>query len=335
MSTLIQITKPTELIVNNTPIIGGVDGRVLFEGTGNVLQQSANLFWDNTNGRLGIGTATPTTALSVTGSEASGRVIQVRSSAGKPFVEFFTTVSIGVLGSATAVTGGSANDYGLGTNGNATANLIFGTGAGYSERMRIFGSTGNLAINTTTDAGFRLDVNGTARVQGLLTGTNGINISGGNSNVYGLTFNSGGIGATGQGLWTDGKTNIQQSQGPRTNGGAAYLLTAYVGGNYDTIQLVNNGTTNCLLIQGGYASSNQPQFNVNILNLNNTYNFTTGTTVIKGIYYNPVLTSMTGVTAHHAFHSTSGRIRFEGLPTSSAGLSAGEIWNDGGTIRIV
>jgi hypothetical protein len=34
--------------------------------------------------------------------------------------------------------------------------------------MRI-ATTGNVLINTTTDAGFRLDVNGTARVQGNLT----------------------------------------------------------------------------------------------------------------------------------------------------------------------
>jgi hypothetical protein len=38
-----------------------------------------------------------------------------------------------------------------------------------SERMRIF-STGNLLINTTTDAGFRLDVNGTARINTLTIG---------------------------------------------------------------------------------------------------------------------------------------------------------------------
>jgi hypothetical protein len=38
-----------------------------------------------------------------------------------------------------------------------------------SERMRIFGSTGNISIGTTTDAGFRLDVSGTARVSGNFT----------------------------------------------------------------------------------------------------------------------------------------------------------------------
>lgn len=38
-----------------------------------------------------------------------------------------------------------------------------------TEFGRIFGATGNWGINTTTDAGFRLDVNGTARVQGNVT----------------------------------------------------------------------------------------------------------------------------------------------------------------------
>ena len=56
--------------------------------------------------------------------------------------------------------------------------------------------------------------------------------------------------------------------------------------------------------------------------------------IVRGFVYAPTMTSMTGVT-HYAFHSTAGRVRFEGLPTSAAGLSAGEIWNDGGTIRIV
>jgi hypothetical protein len=52
----------------------------------------------------------------------------------------------------------------LGTS-NATA-LQFGTNA--LTRQTIF-SNGNIGINTTTDAGFRLDVNGTARVQGNTT----------------------------------------------------------------------------------------------------------------------------------------------------------------------
>ncbi len=209
--------------------------------------------------------------------------------------------------------GGQASFSANASTGETT--LFTSSGGGFlnffsngSEAMRIPTSR-NVLIGTTTDAGYKLDVNGTARISGLLTATNGITVSGGNSNVYGLTFNSGGIGATGQGLFTDGRTNIQQSQGPRTNGGAAYLFTAYLGSNYDTIQLVNNGTTNCILLQGTYGSSNQPQINVNLLHINNTLNFTTGTNLVRGIYYNPTLTSLTGTT-HRAIETVTGDVIF-------------------------
>ena len=55
------------LTVGTSPITSGTAGRILFEGAGNVLQESSNLFWDNTNGRLGIGTSTPANPLDVSG----------------------------------------------------------------------------------------------------------------------------------------------------------------------------------------------------------------------------------------------------------------------------
>ena len=48
-------TGGSTLTVGTTPIASGTIGRVLFQGSGNVLQQSANLFWDNTNNALGLG----------------------------------------------------------------------------------------------------------------------------------------------------------------------------------------------------------------------------------------------------------------------------------------
>jgi hypothetical protein len=67
---------------------------------------------------------------------------------------------------------------------------------------------------------------------------------------------------------------------------------------------------------------------------NGTINQTgTASGAVKGFYYNPTLTSVLGT--HHAFHSTAGRVRFENLPTSATGLSSGDIWNDGGTLKIV
>jgi hypothetical protein len=53
-----------------------------------------------------------------------------------------------------------------------------------SERMRV-ASTGNILINTTTDAGFRLDVNGTARV----SGTGNVFTINDSSNSRTFTFN--------------------------------------------------------------------------------------------------------------------------------------------------
>lgn len=56
------------ITVGVTSIASGAVGRLLFEGTGNVLGESANLFWDNTNSRLGIGGTPGAFTLDVTGT---------------------------------------------------------------------------------------------------------------------------------------------------------------------------------------------------------------------------------------------------------------------------
>lgn len=48
------------------PVIGGTTGSVLFVGASSILQQdNANIFWDDTNNRLGIGTAVPSAQLTI------------------------------------------------------------------------------------------------------------------------------------------------------------------------------------------------------------------------------------------------------------------------------
>jgi hypothetical protein len=72
----------------------------------------------------------------------------------------------------------------------------------------------------------------------------------------------------------------------------------------------------------------------NTINANPTINQTgTASGAVKGFYYNPTLTSVLGT--HHAIHTTSGRVRLEGLPTSPAGLSAGDLYNNLGVLMIV
>lgn len=155
-------TIATGLTVGTTPITSGTVGRVLFEGTGNVLQESANLFWDNTNKRLGIGTASPTTSLTIFGTN---ELVQIGdgSQANSSFISFNAQRS---------QVGYKSNGLHLITSSGRA--LVFGTGtfASTTEWGRFFATTGNLGINTITDAGYKLDVNGTARVQGILYAAN-------------------------------------------------------------------------------------------------------------------------------------------------------------------
>jgi hypothetical protein len=53
-------------------------------------------------------------------------------------------------------------------NGGAQSGFNFQTLGATTSAMMIFNS-GNIGVNTTTDAGFKLDVNGTARLNGSLT----------------------------------------------------------------------------------------------------------------------------------------------------------------------
>jgi len=130
-------TIATGLTVGTTPITSGTVGRVLFEGTGNVLQESANLFWDNTNGRLGIGTASPGVSLDVNGN--------IRAAGGSgTLISSITQTNV------------------IQTNGG---NIVI-KGSGGASYATLFQTTGNLVLQNTgaaTDAGYRLDVNGGVR----------------------------------------------------------------------------------------------------------------------------------------------------------------------------
>jgi len=136
-------TIATGLTVGTTPITSGTVGRVLFEGTGNVLQESANLFWDNTNSRLGIGTATPSYGIDIAG--AIGVASSIRTGWG-----VYSRYLINPTATGTYIEFQPSNHQ-----------MQFGING--VEAIRI-PSTRNVLIGTTTDAGFRLDVNGTARI---------------------------------------------------------------------------------------------------------------------------------------------------------------------------
>jgi hypothetical protein len=198
-------TIATGLTVGTTPISSGTNGRVLFQGTGNVLQQSSSLFWDSTNNRLGIGTSTPQGNIDINATYATTGYPLIVKNTGY-FNAFFQGTSANNQAAFYLENDrGSTNSYGGFAIGGSTSNLgnIFGltrpdrlfmfadgvNNVGYAIgtlqntplqfgtnnviRATVFG-TGNIGINTTTDAGYRLDVNGTARVSDNLLLTNGI-----------------------------------------------------------------------------------------------------------------------------------------------------------------
>jgi hypothetical protein len=73
----------TGITVGTTAVTSGTDGRVFFQA-GGVVQQSASLFWDNTNSRLGVG-ATPASTVRLDvraqGALVSDIAFRVRNSA--------------------------------------------------------------------------------------------------------------------------------------------------------------------------------------------------------------------------------------------------------------
>jgi hypothetical protein len=173
-------------------------GSVLFSNGTTIAQDNANFFWDNANKRLGISATVINNLLSVgynvfnnsplasigfnptSGNVAStnGYLSLINIVAADPTSGISTGAMLGFNSSATNFYG-----QGLGALRNSKFDIWFQTGAingggyrfytGTQENVTIF-DNGNMLLQsggTKTNAGFRLDVNGNARVQGSLTST--------------------------------------------------------------------------------------------------------------------------------------------------------------------
>ena len=148
------------------PVTGtGTSGQVsYFNGTSTVTG-SNNLFWDNTNGRLGIGTAVPNNSLDITGTQrivSSGNYGLTITRSGTSGISSQTYNSTGTLyygvDNSTGgflFTGGLAYSSFLGSGSNHALQL----GTNSIVRQTIF-NNGNVAIGTTTDSGAKLTTSG-------------------------------------------------------------------------------------------------------------------------------------------------------------------------------
>jgi hypothetical protein len=166
-------------------ITSATAGSILYAGASGVLaQDNANFFFDAANDRLGIGTNSPSVDIQVIKSATAKIGINVNGTGN--IATFFAQnntdghyLEINSYGTTTSTTiyGVSSNGCtafnmlpkttGFGIIGNQTnAPLIFGTNN--ANRMQIFAG-GNVIIGGTTDAGFKLDVQGTFKTTGAST----------------------------------------------------------------------------------------------------------------------------------------------------------------------
>ena len=192
-----NILSGSGLTIGTTPIASGSVGRVLFEGTGNVLQEDSNLFWDNTNKRLGIG-ATPSTSvlldLRTQGALSTDIALRIRNSAntadilqvnGKGQVwangtgAIATNTAFGefTLNALTTATGNTAFGYNaIKTNLIGAGNTAFGNGAlqlstgGGNTAVGFAAGQANAGGSNNCYLGYTAGQNGTTAVSSVFIG---------------------------------------------------------------------------------------------------------------------------------------------------------------------
>ena len=171
------------------PITGtGAAGQVAFWNGTNTQTGDSGLVWDNTNKRLGVGTATPLEAIHLVrqiGSQAIIRLQTLDNTVNNGYSGFNAFDNLGALAFSFAYGNPSSAIPNIGIIGprNATGRLQLVAGVNATPYVTMF-PTGNLVLQnggTFTDAGFRLDVNGTARITSTLQTdadavVNGVNI---------------------------------------------------------------------------------------------------------------------------------------------------------------
>ena len=203
------LNAASTLTVGTTAVASGTIGRVFFQGSGNVLQQSTNLFWDNSNNRLGIGTSSPGQTLDISGNSRfqfgtieSG--INITGNSGS------TTAAI-IVGTGTLGTSGSLEIWRNGAFALQFVSNIANLGTTYTRLKQGAGLTITGSGGSSTAAN-SLTLGSNAADAGVFTATSG-------------TQNTVNIGTSSNDVWSPSSGTATYNLlriNPRTNTSGSY-----------------------------------------------------------------------------------------------------------------
>jgi hypothetical protein len=374
------------------PITGSIaTGQVAFGTAAGVIGGDAGLFWDNENKRLGVGTIIPSAKIQLNTNLAEDLFSIINPSSDQTRRFLIKTIDEG-RGTQVLITnrnstasllvgsnsGSNVNgigllrldqEYGIGGIGNSTAIRTKGNLVPEQNNVNDLGRTnrfyrsgffatsvvslGHILINTTTNAGFRLDVNGTARIVGATridnlagTGTrmvvadaNGVmstqalGIAGSGTLNRLAKFTAGG---------TVGDSAIFENGG---NVGIGTDSPTDFGNGYRTLEL--SGTTgggvfrssSNSVITDMYSDASAGVSVINVRN-NNPLTFLVNSNermrITSGgnILINTTTDAGFKLDVNGSLRANT-RVNFAVLPTSSSGLVSGDLWINGTVINII
>ena len=353
------------------PVTGtGASGQVAYWSSSSAITGESNLFWDGTNDKLGIGTASPSNTLTIKNNNPATSGIDFQSFA-----------SLSVQGKIVFDQGDDTFNF-TNTSAFAAGGIVFKTNS--TTKFQIF-TDGNVLIQsggTFTNNGARLQVSGTATISGIVTGNANeafrLDPSSGasymNFRIGGTSYSLIGVAGTTSDIITGsalGDLNIRATNNQKilfstNNGGsAAMAINSSANLGIGTVSPVSNdGTSRTLQLGNRLVVQNVigTQF---LLGTNCYYDGTwkyiaaakaqavrgTGESGTIQFSISPTgtaggtITNMDGSDVKMVIHDngnvligtvTNGasKLRIVGLPTSAAGLSSGDIYNLSGVLMI-
>ena len=246
------VTNPNSsssgITIGVTPITGGTQGSVLFIGAASVIaEDNANFFWDDTNNRLGIGTASPSASLDIVSTATTTNALSVTASS-------LTTGKIGYFYSNSADTGTRTLLQVVNDNTLATGAIAFGIQQDSTATSLFIDHNGATGValdidgeQTTADI---INVSAAVLTQGiaidipdldLLSTGKGLNIASGSENI--TTGELVTIALTSSGSGMEEKTgNLVSINGSRTSTRTA----GFTSDDYNLLSLVRTNQQNGL-----------------------------------------------------------------------------------------